>query len=180
MLILINIITLSRIFLGLLIYLLISTNSSYWLAVFLFFFASISDFFDGYLARKYNQVSSLGEILDPIADKILIVFALFAISINLDSFFIGLMSSIIITREIWVGALRDYNARHDRSSATKVLFIAKVKTTAQMFSISLYLIGLALNLNLIILVADISLFGATMVTIYTGFLYTYNTFYSQK
>ena len=75
------------------------------------FFASITDYFDGYLARKYNLVSQLGEILDPIADKILIVFLLFAITANLNSYYIGFFSAIIITREIWVGALRDFNAR---------------------------------------------------------------------
>ena len=65
---------------------------------------------DGYLARKYDAVSKLGEILDPIADKILILFVLFGLAINLSSYLIGFIGAIIITREIWVGALRDLPA----------------------------------------------------------------------
>ena len=78
---LINLITLSRIFLGAVIFALITRTEMYWYAFVLFFMASITDYFDGYLARKYNLVSQLGEILDPIADKILIVFLLFAIAV---------------------------------------------------------------------------------------------------
>ena len=74
----------------------------HWAALILFIFASITDYFDGYLARKYDKVSVLGEILDPIADKLLIVFLLFAISIFLSSEFIAFVSSVIIAREIWV------------------------------------------------------------------------------
>ena len=58
----------------------------------LFFLAGLTDYFDGYLARKYNAESQLGEILDPIADKILIVFILIGLSVDLDSFVIALGS----------------------------------------------------------------------------------------
>ena len=57
----------------------------YLLALVLFFLAGVTDYFDGYLARKYNAVSQLGEILDPIADKILILFVFFGLAINLSS-----------------------------------------------------------------------------------------------
>ena len=73
----INILTLSRIILGVVIFLLLMLPDWYLLALILFFFAGVTDYFDGYLARKYNAVSQLGEVLDPIADKILIVFVLF-------------------------------------------------------------------------------------------------------
>ena len=84
------------------------------------FIAGITDYFDGYFARKYQAVSEI-EILDPIADKILIVFLLFY-TVSISSFYIAFAGSIIITREIWVGALRDFNARQSRSDATKVTF----------------------------------------------------------
>ena len=176
MLLFINLITLSRIILGAVIFVLLTRAEMYWYAFILFFLASITDYFDGYLARKYNLVSQLGEILDPIADKILIVFLLFAIAVNLTSYYIGFLSAVIITREIWVGALRDFNARQENSNATRVTFLAKIKTTIQLFSISTYLLGLAMNNMLILLIADIMLFFSFLITIYTGYQYTLNTF----
>ena len=172
----INLITVSRIVFGAIIFVLLTRTEMYWYAFILFFIASITDYFDGYLARKYNLVSQLGEILDPIADKILIVFLLFALSVNLTSYYIGFVSALIITREIWVGALRDFNARQNKSDATKVTFLAKIKTTIQLFTISTYLLGLGMNNMLVLLVADILLFLSLVITIYTGFIYSLNTF----
>ena len=148
----------------------------YLLALILFFLAGITDYFDGYLARKYNEVSQLGEILDPIADKILILFVLFGLAINLSSYLIGFIGAIVITREIWVGALRDLNARNGKSDATKVSFLAKIKTTVQLLTLSIYLFGLAINNMLIIVIADIFLFISLFITVYTGLIYTINTF----
>ena len=172
----INLITVSRMVFGAIIFVLLTRTELYWYAFLLFFLASITDYFDGFLARKYNLVSQLGEILDPIADKILIVFLLIGISVNLTSYYIGFASALIITREIWVGALRDFNARKNKSDATKVTFLAKIKTTIQLFTISTYLLGLATNNMLILLIADILLFLSLLITIYTGFIYSFNTF----
>jgi len=172
----INLITVSRMALGAIIFVLLTRTELYWYAFILFFIASITDYFDGYFARKYNSVSQLGEILDPIADKILIVFLLFAISVNLTSYYIAFASSLIITREIWVGALRDFNARQNKSDATKVTFLAKIKTTIQLFTISIYLLGLGMNNMLVLLIADILLLLSLIITIYTGFIYSLNTF----
>jgi CDP-diacylglycerol--glycerol-3-phosphate 3-phosphatidyltransferase len=172
----INLITVSRMVLGAIIFVLLTRTELYWYAFILFFIASITDYFDGYLARKYNSVSQLGEILDPIADKILIVFLLFAIAVNLTSYYIGFLSAVIITREIWVGALRDFNARQQNTNATRVTFLAKIKTTIQLFTISTYLLGLAINNMVIVFIADIMLFLSFIVTVYTGWVYTLNTF----
>ena len=175
MTIFINILTLSRIVLAAIIFILLMSSDGYVIAFILFFVAGITDYFDGYLARKHNAVSQMGEILDPIADKILILFLLFALAINLSSYLIGFIGALIITREIWVGALRDMNARNGRSDATKVTFLAKIKTTIQLFTISIYLLGLAVNNMLLIVVGDIFLFIALFITLYTGFLYTINS-----
>ena len=171
----INILTLSRIFFAALIFVLLMSPDGYLLALTLFFLAGITDYFDGYLARKYNAVSELGEILDPIADKILILFVLFGLAINLSSYLIGFIGAIIITREIWVGALRDLNARNGTSDATKVTYLAKIKTTVQMLTLSVYLFGLTINNMLIIIIADILLFISLFITLYTGLGYTLNT-----
>lgn len=172
----INILTLSRIFFAAIIFVLLMTPDGYLLALILFFLAGITDYFDGYLARKYNEVSPLGEILDPIADKILILFVLFGLSLTLSSYLIGFIGSIIITREIWVGALRDLNARSGKNNATKVTFLAKIKTTIQLLTITIYLFGLVLNNMLILVIGDICLFISLIITLYTGFLYSVATF----
>ena len=171
----INILTLSRIFLAAVIFLLLMSPDGYILALILFFLAGITDYFDGYLARKYNAVSQIGEILDPIADKILILFVLLGLSINLSSYLIGFVGALIITREIWVGALRDLNARNGKVDATKVTFLAKIKTSVQLLTLSIYLFGLAINNMLLIIIADIFLFIALFITFYTGLIYTLNT-----
>ena len=172
----VNMLTFSRIILGGIIFLLLATPDGSFLALLLFFVAGFSDYFDGYLARKYNLTSQLGEILDPIADKVLILFVLFGLAINLSSYLIGFIGATIITREIWVGALRDMNARNGKSDATKVTFLAKIKTTVQLFTISVYLFGIAINNMLLLVIGDIFLFISLFITLYTGFLYTINSF----
>lgn len=175
MAIFINLLTFSRILLAAVIFALLTRPESYSLAFILFFIAGITDYLDGYLARKYNLTSQVGEILDPIADKILIVFILIGLSVNLTSYFIAFVSSLIIAREIWVGALRDFNSRRGLTDITKVTFLAKVKTSTQLFTISIYLLGLTFNNMLLILFGDMFLFLSLLITIYTGYLYTYNS-----
>jgi CDP-diacylglycerol--glycerol-3-phosphate 3-phosphatidyltransferase len=172
----INLLTFSRIALAAIIFLLLMSSEGYLLALILFYIAGLTDWLDGYLARKYNSVSQLGEVLDPIADKILIVFVFFALAINLSSYLIGFFAALIITREIWVGALRDLNARNNKSDATKVTFLAKIKTAIQLITISIYLLALTLNNMPLIVIADILLFMSLFITLYTGFLYTLNSF----
>ena len=171
-----NLITLSRILCAIAIYLFLFLDANYLAALVIFFIASLSDFFDGYIARKTNSESVLGEILDPIADKLLIVFVLIGLSVNLNSFLIGFISAVIISREIWVAALRDINSRNNQSEKTKVTFLAKTKTATQMFAILMYLFGLTMNNMMILFFADIILLIALLVTIQTGFQYTILTF----
>ena len=119
---LINLITISRIILAPII-LLFLIFENYLICILLFFLAGVSDYLDGHLARKYKAESQIGEILDPIADKILIVFLLVGLSVLLDSYLIAALSSFIIAREIGVAALRDYSARNNISDRTKVTFL---------------------------------------------------------
>tara|TARA_B100001142_G_C14236015_1_gene617350 strand:+ start:63 stop:620 length:558 start_codon:yes stop_codon:yes gene_type:complete len=172
----INLLTFSRILLGGIIFFLLTRPEGYFLAFVLFFVAGATDYLDGYLARKYDLTSQIGEILDPIADKILIIFAFFGLSVNLSSYFIGFVAALIITREIWVGALRDFNARQGRSDVTKVTFLAKIKTTIQLFTISIYLLGLTINSMLLILFGDMFLFLSLLITFFTGYKYTFSSF----
>lgn len=168
----INIITLSRIFIAMIIFGLLMLGNYYLLSLILFTIAGLTDYFDGFLARKYNSSSQIGEILDPIADKVLIIFLFFGLSINLSSYLIGFCGAVIISREIWVSALRDFNSRNNNTDATKVIFIAKIKTTVQLITISIYLFGLTFNKMIFIVIGDISLIISVLVTMYTGYLYT--------
>ncbi len=167
---LINLITVLRIILAPIIFFCIFIGD-YKISIFLFFLASVSDYLDGYLARKFKAESELGEILDPIADKILVVFILIGLTIILDSFLIGVLSSFIISREILVAALRDYASRQGYSHKIKVTFLAKIKTSIQLFSIGLYLFALAISFNLLFVIGDLFLIIATLITLYTGYDY---------
>ena len=169
----INFITIARILLAPIIFLFLIFGN-YLICIMLFLLAGLSDYFDGYLARKYNAESQIGEILDPIADKILIVFLLIGLSVELDSFLIAFLSSFIIAREIGIAALRDYSSRKNISDRTKVTYLAKIKTSLQLFSIGSYLFALTISFNLLILISDIFLIIATLITIYTGYEYTLN------
>ena len=173
---LLNILTFSRILIGMIIFGLLMLNNYYMLSFLLFFLAGLTDYLDGYLARKYNATSQLGEILDPIADKMLIIFLLIALALNLSSNLIGFAGALIISREIWVSALRDFNSRRGNSAATKVMYIAKIKTTIQIFTIAIYLTALAFSKMLLILVGDIFMIISALITIYTGYIYTLNSF----
>ncbi len=172
---LINLITIARIILAPII-LLFLIFGNYLICILLFFLAGVSDYFDGYLARKYLAESQLGEILDPIADKILIVFLLIGLSVVLDSYLIATLSSFIIAREIGVTALRDFSARNNISDRTKVTYLAKTKTSVQLFTIGSYLFALTFNLNLLLVISDILLIITALITLYTGYQYSISVF----
>lgn len=111
-----------------------------WLACGIFIIASFTDFVDGFLARLLKQQSRLGEMLDPIADKIIVVTALVLLVKNDVIAEINIVAAIIILcREILVSGLREYLAKFKLKMPVSQL--AKVKTFFQMFSISILLAG---------------------------------------
>ncbi|MDB3902244.1 CDP-diacylglycerol--glycerol-3-phosphate 3-phosphatidyltransferase [bacterium] len=172
----IQILTYFRIIAGPIIFFLIAVLHSYGIALSILLLASASDYWDGYLARKYSLTSVLGAVLDPIADKILITFVLIGLVLALDSIFIAFLGSIMLAREFWVGALRDFNARNGNESATTVTFLAKIKTTMQLVTFSWILTGLYLHNELMIFLGNFFLFLALIITIQTGLSYTIATF----
>jgi len=172
----IQFLTYFRILIAPIIFILITLFDFYGWALLLFFIASISDYWDGFLARKYNLESVLGAVLDPIADKILVTFIILALSIELSSVFIGLVGGIMLVREFWVGALRDLNARQNNADATNVTPLAKIKTSIQFVTFSSYLLGLVLDNSLILFTSNFLLFLALIITLQTGLSYTMSTF----
>ena len=165
-----------RILIAPIIFLLITVFNFFFWALFLFFLASISDYWDGFLARKYKLESLIGAILDPIADKILTTFLILALAMELSSLFVGFAGGLILVREFWVAALRDYNGRIANTQATEVTFLAKIKTSVQFITFMSYLIGLVLNNALIIFLSNFLLFFSLIITLQTGLSYTIATF----
>jgi len=171
----INSLTLSRIILAPVIFICIVHWQYFGFAILLFIFASISDFFDGHLARRYKLTSELGRILDPIADKILTTFTLIALTLYIDSFYLGIMTATILAREFWVSALTELNAINKNLDATKVTFMAKIKTAVQFIAISGYVLALYFNLAILLFVSNFILLVAVLVTLITSIEYTTNT-----
>ena len=100
------------------------------LAVFLFVIAAITDWFDGYLARAWKQETKLGTMLDPIADKAMVVIALMVIvGYSSMSPWLVLPATVILFREVFVSGLREYLG--DTAGTLKVTTLAKWKTTFQ-------------------------------------------------
>ena len=172
----IQFLTYFRILIAPIIFILITLYDLYGWALFLFLLASISDYWDGFLARKYNLESIIGAVLDPIADKILTTFLILALSLELSSIFFGMIGGIILAREYWVGALRDLNSKNGNYSATNVTYLAKIKTSLQFLTFASFLSGLYLENSLIIFLSYFLLFLALIVTLQTGLSYTIATF----
>ena len=105
----------------------------------LFGLAAVTDWFDGFLARKLGQTSRFGEFLDPIADKLLVSTSLVVVLQNDPKLYLALFAAIIIGREIAVSALREWMSQLGSSAAVKVTYFAKWKTTLQMFGIGFML-----------------------------------------
>jgi len=168
--------TLFRIFAGPCIFFLVFALDANLLALVIFVVASFSDFLDGKLARSYSVESSLGATLDPIADKILVMFALFTITLITKDPFVGGMSAVILAREFWVSALRELAAKNSLSEATKVTFLAKAKTSVQFFAITMFFLGFGIDNALIIFLGSFMLFLALLITLKTGLDYSRKVF----
>lgn len=112
-----------------------------WWAAAVFGVASFSDWLDGYLARRLNQMSAFGAFLDPVADKLLVSLVLVMLASNHPSVWFILPVSLIIGREILVSALREWMAGQGHRDVVAVAFVGKVKTTVQMIAILILMIS---------------------------------------
>jgi len=149
-----------------------ATNLARWIAFWLFAAASITDFFDGYLARIWKQTSNIGRMLDPIADKLLVSSILLLMAADGTIAGWSLWAAIIILcREILVSGLREYLAALKVS--VPVTRIAKWKTTIQMVAIGFLIVGPAGDAYVphTVLVGIVLLWAAALITIYTGYDY---------
>lgn len=149
-----------------------SSNAARWWALIIFLIASISDFFDGYLARIWHQTSAFGRMLDPIADKMLVSACLLLLAADHTIAGWTLWAAIIILcREILVSGLREYLA--ELKVGVPVSKLAKWKTSLQLIALSFLLLGPAGEKILppIINIGCILLWIAAILTLITGWDY---------
>jgi CDP-diacylglycerol--glycerol-3-phosphate 3-phosphatidyltransferase len=102
--------------------------------------AALTDWLDGYLARRWNQTSPLGAFLDPVADKLMVAVALVLLVQYDPRTLVALPAMVIVGREITVSALREWMAEVGARAKVAVSMIGKIKTTAQMISIVLMIL----------------------------------------
>ena len=167
-----NLITVSRIILILPVLLLVSEekNLSNWYALLLFVIAGITDNLDGYVARKTGTESSVGALLDLMADKLLIIIPIFYLISSSSSILLLVPSTVIIVREIVVASLRQHLAEKKGKNPIKVTFIAKSKTTVQIAALSCLII--APNFGQIFFISTIILFWiAAYISLHSLFDY---------
>ena len=143
-----------------------------WTAFWIFVVASITDYFDGYIARRWKQTSNIGKMLDPIADKLLVsaVLLLLAFDRTIDKWSLW-AAIIILCREILVSGLREYLAALKVS--VPVTQLAKWKTTVQLIAIGFLLTGPAGD-KVIGYATEIGitlLWISALITLYTGYDY---------
>ncbi len=116
----------------------------------IFLLAGITDWLDGYLARKLNMETPFGAFLDPVADKLMVAIVLVLIVQQQATPYLAIPSAIIIGREITIASLREWMAEIGQRAKVKVSIVGKWKTTAQMVAIGLLLyhddlLGLPIN-----------------------------------
>lgn len=147
--------------------------SSYWhnlTNAIIFIIAAITDWIDGFLARKMQKITNFGAFLDPVADKMIIVISLIVIIENFHIWWVTLPSLIMIIREIIISALREWMAQIGYGKIIKVSFIGKIKTTTQMLSIFFLLC----KLNFLIeIIGIIMLYISSIFTCWSMLNYLY-------
>ncbi|MEN4903708.1 CDP-diacylglycerol--glycerol-3-phosphate 3-phosphatidyltransferase [Luteimonas sp. TWI1416] len=104
-------------------------------AAFVFGLAAVTDWLDGWIARRYGLSSAFGAFLDPVADKLMVAVALFLIVQGHPSPWMAIWAAVIVGREIAVSALREWMAELGQRATVKVAAIGKIKTIAQMVAL---------------------------------------------
>ncbi len=137
----------------------------------IFMVASITDWFDGYLARRLNQTTPFGAFLDPVADKLMVAVALATLIEKFDSPLLTIPALIIIGREIMISALREWMAEIGKRTSVAVSFIGKMKTMMQMGAITLLLWAPGFADSLVGMSGIVLLYVAAILTLWSMVVY---------
>jgi CDP-diacylglycerol--glycerol-3-phosphate 3-phosphatidyltransferase len=136
-----------------------------------FLLAGITDWLDGYLARRWEQISAFGAFLDPVADKLMVAAALVMLVDKHSSIWLAIPAIVIVGREIGVSALREWMAELGQRGIVAVSSIAKVKTTCQMVALLLLLYGRPLFGLPTYAIGLVLIYIATGLTLWSMFVY---------
>ncbi len=134
-----------------------------------FAFAAITDWVDGYLARKLDQASPFGAFLDPVADKLMVATALVLLVDTYSVFWITAPAIIIIGREIVISALREWMAELGKRANIAVSYVGKLKTALQMLSIFIMLASVPYTMFSWIGIG--ALYVASVLTLWSMYVY---------
>lgn len=139
----------------------------HFLLTFVFVLASITDWLDGYLARKMNLTSAFGRFLDPVADKLMVSTALIILVQWHPDIVMAISAIVIISREIVVSALREWMAELGNRTSVAVSYVGKLKTAFQMIAITVLL----LNWEALELVGYILMLVSVVLTLWSMMIY---------
>ena len=148
----------------------LTTHQANVLSMWIFIAAAVTDWLDGYLARKWNQTSAFGAFLDPVADKLMVAAALIVlVELGRTDAIVAL---IIIGREITISALREWMAQIGQSKNVAVSMLGKVKTVAQLVAIPFLLFdGKLFNVLDCRLTGRVLIWVAAVLTVWSMFIY---------
>ena len=138
----------------------------------IFAFAAVTDWVDGYLARRLGQMTAFGAFLDPVADKLMVVIALVLLVERHDTVLFTVAACVIIGREIVISALREWMAELGERTSVAVSYIGKVKTAFQMVAITALLaVDAATDESWLVALSYIILYTAAVLTLWSMFIY---------
>ena len=137
----------------------------------IFALAAVTDWADGFLARRLSQVSTFGAFLDPVADKLMIAVALVLLLHRDPEMWLAIPAAIIISREIVVSALRELMAELGQRATVAVATLGKVKTVSQMTALLLMLYHHDIGPIPVYLTGSVLLYVATVLTIWSMAIY---------
>lgn len=143
---------------------------SFFASAVVFGLAAITDWLDGYMARKLDQSTPFGAFLDPVADKLMVAVALCLLIERFDVWYFTLPALVVIGREIVISALREWMAELGKRASVAVSFIGKLKTTLQMIAILLFLV-FDPNMSETAILAYITFYLAAGLTLWSMLLY---------
>ena len=141
------------------------------IAAFIFIAAALTDWLDGYLARKYNMESSFGAFLDPVADKLMVSTVLILLVQSTPEPWLAAIGAVIIGREISISALREWMAEIGKRARVKVALTGKIKTIAQMVALAMLLYKDDLMMIPIRAIGEIALVIAAILTLWSAVQY---------